>query len=68
MSNPGTPAAFSPPDRLLLGPGPSNAAPSVLQTMQRPLVGHLDPTFIGMMEEIDRVTQTGPVLSLVWTG
>ena len=52
MSNPGIPAAFSPPDRLLLGPGPSNAAPSVLKAMQRPLVGHLDPTFIGMMEEI----------------
>jgi alanine-glyoxylate transaminase/serine-glyoxylate transaminase/serine-pyruvate transaminase len=52
MSNPGTPAAFSPPDRLLLGPGPSNAAPSVLQAMQHTLVGHLDPTFIGMMEEI----------------
>ena len=52
MSNPSTSTAFSPPDRLLLGPGPSNATPSVLQAMQRPLVGHLDPTFIGMMEEI----------------
>ena len=52
MSNPSIPAAFLPPDRLLLGPGPSNAAPSVLKAMQRPLVGHLDPTFIGMMEEI----------------
>ena len=52
MSNTGIPAAFSPPERLLLGPGPSNAAPSVLKAMQRPLVGHLDPTFIGMMEEI----------------
>ena len=52
MSNSSIPAAYSPPDRLLLGPGPSNAAPSVLQAMQRTLVGHLDPTFIGMMEEI----------------
>jgi alanine-glyoxylate transaminase/serine-glyoxylate transaminase/serine-pyruvate transaminase len=40
------------PARLLMGPGPSNAAPSVLQAMSRPLVGHLDPLFVGMMEEI----------------
>ena len=52
MSVPEVPAAFSPPKRLLLGPGPSNAAPTVLDAMQRPLVGHLDPAFIGMMEEI----------------
>ena len=52
MSNPGAPATFSSPMRLLLGPGPSNAAPSVLQAMQHTLVGHLDPAFIGMMEEI----------------
>ncbi|MDP6679108.1 MAG: alanine--glyoxylate aminotransferase family protein [Verrucomicrobiota bacterium] len=52
MTQPHTPTAFSPPDRLLLGPGPSNAAPTVLDAMQRPLVGHLDPAFIGMMEEI----------------
>tara|TARA_Y100001934_G_scaffold150928_1_gene180920 strand:+ start:1887 stop:3008 length:1122 start_codon:yes stop_codon:yes gene_type:complete len=35
-----------------MGPGPSNAAPEVLQAMSNPLVGHLDPAFIGMMEEI----------------
>jgi len=52
MTQPHTPTAFSPPDRLLLGPGPSNAAPAVLDAMQRSLVGHLDPAFIGMMEEI----------------
>ena len=52
MTQPHTPTAFSPPHRLLLGPGPSNAAPAVLDAMQRPLVGHLDPAFIGMMEEI----------------
>ena len=52
MTQPHPQTAFSPPDRLLLGPGPSNAAPAVLDAMQRPLVGHLDPAFIGMMEEI----------------
>ena len=45
-------AAFKPPFRLLLGPGPSNAAPSVLHAMSLPLVGHLDPVFIHLMEEI----------------
>jgi len=44
--------AFQPPHRLLMGPGPSNVAPSVLEAMARPLVGHLDPVFVKMMEEI----------------
>src|SRR5262245_37089814 len=47
-----TPSAFKPPARLLMGPGPSNVAPSVLQAMSAPLVGHLDPVFVKMMEEI----------------
>lgn len=45
-------APFQAPPRLLLGPGPSNVAPSVLKAMSQPLVGHLDPAFIQMMEEI----------------
>ncbi|MBE9191190.1 alanine--glyoxylate aminotransferase family protein [Gloeocapsopsis crepidinum LEGE 06123] len=40
------------PNRLLLGPGPSNAHPDVLQAMNRPPVGHLDPTFLKLMDEI----------------
>lgn len=51
MSNP-IPAEFNPPPRRLMGPGPSDVAPSVLQAMARPLVGHLDPAFVKMMEEI----------------
>ncbi len=47
-----TSQAFTPPNRLLLGPGPSDAAPSVLTALSKPLLGHLDPAFIGMMEEI----------------
>src|ERR1041384_5698389 len=46
------PEAFSAPPRLLMGPGPSDVAPSVLQAMSLPLVGHLDPVFVKMMEEI----------------
>jgi alanine-glyoxylate transaminase/serine-glyoxylate transaminase/serine-pyruvate transaminase len=44
--------SFNPPARLLMGPGPSNAAPSVLSALANPLLGHLDPAFIQMMEEI----------------
>lgn len=40
------------PDRLLLGPGPSNAHPDVLQAMSRSPVGHLDPAFLTLMDEI----------------
>jgi alanine-glyoxylate transaminase/serine-glyoxylate transaminase/serine-pyruvate transaminase len=47
-----TPSAFTPPKRLLMGPGPSDVAPSVLKAMSMPLVGHLDPVFVKMMEEI----------------
>lgn len=47
-----TPLPFRPPHRLLMGPGPSNVAPSVYESMSRPIVGHLDPEFIRMMEEI----------------
>src|SRR5437899_8571540 len=46
------PVNFQPPARLLMGPGPSNAAPSVLKAMSAPLVGHLDPVFVNMMDEI----------------
>jgi alanine-glyoxylate transaminase / serine-glyoxylate transaminase / serine-pyruvate transaminase len=35
-----------------MGPGPSNVAPSVLEAMAKPMIGHLDPEFVRMMEEI----------------
>src|SRR5262249_18812103 len=46
------PAKFDSPQRLLMGPGPSDVAPSVLNAMSQPLVGHLDPFFVQMMEEL----------------
>src|SRR5579862_3795253 len=46
------PKLFEPPQRRLMGPGPSDVAPAVLQAMSRPLVGHLDPVFVKLMEEI----------------
>jgi alanine-glyoxylate transaminase / serine-glyoxylate transaminase / serine-pyruvate transaminase len=38
------------PPRLLLGPGPSQVDPRVLQVMATPLVGHLDPFFLELMD------------------
>jgi alanine-glyoxylate transaminase/serine-glyoxylate transaminase/serine-pyruvate transaminase len=38
------------PPRLLLGPGPSLVDPRVLQAMATPLLGHLDPCFIDLMD------------------
>jgi alanine-glyoxylate transaminase / serine-glyoxylate transaminase / serine-pyruvate transaminase len=46
------PTVFEPPVRLLMGPGPSNVAPSVLQAMAKGMIGHLDPEFVRLMEEI----------------
>ena len=43
---------FNPPNRLLCGPGPGNAHPRVLSKMGLPQVGHLDPYFLELMEEI----------------
>ncbi len=43
---------FIPPSRLLLGPGPSMVNPRVLHAMTTPLLGHLDPAFLGLMDDI----------------
>jgi alanine-glyoxylate transaminase/serine-glyoxylate transaminase/serine-pyruvate transaminase len=43
---------FQPPHRLLLGPGPSDVHPRVLRAMAAPLIGHLDPAFVAMMEDV----------------
>lgn len=43
--------------RVLLGPGPSNVHPRVLKAMATPLVGHLDPEFIVIMDEIKEMLQ-----------
>lgn len=60
------------PRRILLGPGPSNVHPRVLSAMSTPLVGHLDPVFIGLMEEtktlLRQVFQTGNALTLPISG
>src|SRR5690625_620427 len=40
------------PTRTLLGPGPSDVHPRVLQAMATPMVGHMDPEFIRVMDEV----------------
>src|SRR5690349_8133238 len=39
-------------DMLLLGPGPSNPYPEVMEAFQRPVLGHLDPDFLVVLDEI----------------
>ena len=46
------PGTFLPPVRTLMGPGPSDVSPRVLEALARPTVGHLDPAFVGLMEEV----------------
>ncbi len=45
------PAPFNPSPRVLLGPGPSDVPPRVLAAMGYPLLGHLDPEFVALMDE-----------------
>ena len=47
--------SFEPPIRVLMGPGPSDVPPRVLAAMARPTIGHLDPAFVGLMDEIQEL-------------
>ncbi len=49
--------SFNPPRRILMGPGPSDINPSVLNAVSRPVIGHLDPLFVGMMDELKQLLQ-----------
>ncbi|MBA0126006.1 alanine--glyoxylate aminotransferase family protein [Haloechinothrix sp. YIM 98757] len=61
-------------DRLLLGPGPSNPYPEASQGLSQPLLGHLDPEFLTLLDETnDRLrtvwgTQNPRTLPLSGTG
>ncbi len=50
-------APFMPPRRILMGPGPSDVYPEVLLAQSRPTVGHLDPLFVAMMDELKSLLQ-----------
>lgn len=49
--------AFNPSNRVLMGPGPSDVHQRVLSAMARPLIGHLDPEFVQMMDNIKSMVQ-----------
>jgi len=52
-------ASFHPTEKTLMGPGPSNVHPRVLEAMARPIIGHLDPDFVGLMDEIKVLLRFG---------
>ena len=67
-------SAMNIPTRILLGPGPSTADPRILRAMAAPLLGHLDPAFLQLMDRIQELlrytfqTQNGLTLAVPGTG
>lgn len=63
---------LNPPRRLLLGPGPSEVHPRVLAAMSLPLIGHLDPQFVQIMDDtqamLRKVFRTTNRLTLAVSG
>jgi len=63
---------LQPSARVLLGPGPSNIHPRVMKAMLSPVVGHLDPDFVRVMEDIKKllriVFQTGNEITFPVSG
>ncbi len=51
-------SGLNPPERVLMGPGPSNIHPRVQMAMLAPVVGHLDPYFITVMEDTVKLLRT----------
>jgi len=52
-----TSKSFHPPKRTLMGPGPSDVSERVLQAMAQPTIGHLDPVFVDMMDDMKSLLQ-----------
>ncbi|MCS7263247.1 MAG: alanine--glyoxylate aminotransferase family protein [Armatimonadetes bacterium] len=63
---------LAPPNRILMGPGPSNVDPRVLRVMTHQPVGHLDPEFLNVMDEVReglrRLFRTGNGLTFPISG
>ena len=49
--------SFHPPQRILMGPGPSDVSARVLGALGRPTIGHLDPLFIELMDDTKQLLQ-----------
>ena len=68
------PATINPPLRTLLGPGPSDVDPRVLAVLARPTVGHLDPYYLKIMDELQAMlrvafrTQNRMTMAISGTG
>lgn len=60
------------PQRILLGPGPSDVPPRILQALASPTIGHLDPIFLQIMDDIrsklKKVFQTSNEMTLTMSG
>ena len=73
-SNSPCPAPLDPPLRTLMGPGPSDIHPRVLAAMAAPTVGHLDPYFLKIMDEVQQMlrqvfrTQNEMTMAISGTG
>ena len=52
-------SSVHPPVRTLMGPGPSDVSARVLAALARPTIGHLDPQFVRMMDELKQLLQFG---------
>ncbi|EED36158.1 aminotransferase class V [Luminiphilus syltensis NOR5-1B] len=50
-------SSFFPTPRTLMGPGPSDVSPRVLGALSRPTIGHLDPQFIALMDDVKGLLQ-----------
>lgn len=68
------PTTNHPPQRILLGPGPSNVEPRVLQAMLKPILGYMDPVYLQCLDHIQRLlravfeTENRVTLSMSGTG
>jgi alanine-glyoxylate transaminase/serine-glyoxylate transaminase/serine-pyruvate transaminase len=68
------PATIDPPVRTLLGPGPSDTDPRVLAALAKPTVGHLDPYYLRVMDELQAMlrevfrTQNRMTMAISGTG
>ena len=67
-------AALNPPKRYLFGPGPTMVHPRVYEALSKPIVGHLDPYFIRVMEDVQQLlkpvfgTSEGVTMAISATG
>ena len=49
--------SFHPPVRTLMGPGAADVNPRILEALSRPTIGHLDPAFVGLMNDVKCLLQ-----------